>query len=338
MSSATDLALTGPQKAAALLITLGPEAAAQILKHFEDTELEQLTYEVSQMGRVPGGVREKIVEECYHMSFISDGVDTGGVDYARDMLSRALGSQKAREYLERIRMRQEGSSFDFLDDADPAQLANSLKNEHPQTIALILSHLNANKAAAVITNLEEHLQGEVASRIAIMDRVSPDVIQEVETGIKSKLSTLLTQDYATAGGVQSLVSILHQVNRGTEKLIMDTLDENQPQLAEEVRQKMFVFENIITLDDRAIQRILRDVDSKDLILALKGASEEVQNLIFRNLSKRAADLLKEDLAISGPVRLRNVEAAQQNIVNVIRRLEAAEEIVISRGGEDDVIM
>jgi flagellar motor switch protein FliG len=338
MSAQTDLNLTGAQKAAALLITLGPDAASAILRHFEDSEIEVLTYEIAQMGRVPSGVKEKIIEECYHMSFVAEGIDSGGVEYARDMLSRAMGSQKAREFIDRIRMRTEGSSFDFLDEADPSQLANSLKHEHPQTIALILSHLNANKAASVITNLDEHLQGDVASRIAIMDRVSPDVIKEVEAGMKSKLSSLLTQDYATAGGVQSLVNILHQVNRGTEKLIMDTLDEGQPQLAEEVRQKMFVFENIVTLDDRAVQRILRDVDNKDLILALKGASEEVKNLIFRNLSKRAADLLREDLAISGPVRLRNVEAAQQNIVNVIRRLEAAEEIVVSRGGEDDVIM
>lgn len=334
----TDLDMSGPQKAAALLITLGPEAASQILRHFEDTEIEHLTYEIAQMGRVPGGVKQKIIEECYHMTFVSEGIDSGGVEYAKDMLSRALGTQKAREFIERIKMRTEGSSFDFLDEADPAQLANSLKHEHPQTIALILSHLNAGKAAAVIASLDEHVQGDVATRIAIMDRVSPDVIKEVEAGMKSKLSTLLTQDYSTAGGVQSLVSILHQVNRGTEKLIMDTLDESQPQLAEEVRQKMFVFENIVTLDDRAIQRVLRDVDNKDLILALKGASEEVQQLIYRNLSKRAADLLKEDLAITGPVRLRNVEAAQQSIVNVIRRLEAAEEIVISRGAEDDIIM
>ena len=193
-------------------------------------------------------------------------------------------------------------------------------------------------AAAVIANLEEHLQGEVANRIAVMDRVSPDVIKGIEAGLKSKLSTVLTQDYATAGGVASLVSILHQVDRGTEKAIMDALDESQPQVAEEVRQKMFVFENIITLDDRAIQRILREVDNKDLVLALKGASEEVRQLIFRNLSKRAADLLKEDLEITGPVRLRNVEEAQQRIVNVIRQLESAEEIVISRGGEDEIIV
>ncbi len=338
MSAKKDVELTGPQKAAALLITLGPEAASQILRHFDDGEIEHLTYEISQMGRLPGGVKTKVIEECYHMSFVTESVDSGGMEYAREMLSRALGSQKAREFLDRIKVRVEGSSFDFLDEADPAQLANSLKHEHPQTVALILSHLNAAKAAAVIANLDEHVQGDVATRIAIMDRVSPDVIKEVEAGMKSKLSTLLTQDYSTAGGVQSLVSILHQVNRGTEKLIMDTLDETQPQLAEEVRQKMFVFENIVTLDGRAIQRILRDVDSKDLILALKGASEEVQQLIFRNLSKRAAELLKEDLAISGPVRLRNVEAAQQNIVNVIRRLEAAEEIVISHGTEGDVIV
>jgi flagellar motor switch protein FliG len=239
--------------------------------------------------------------------------------------------------LERIRIRTQGAPFDFLDEADPTQLANTLKNEHPQTVALIVSHLKATKAAALIANLDEHLQGEVANRIATMDRVSPDVIKEVENGIRNNLSSLLTQDYASSGGIPSLVSILHQVDRGTEKTIMDALDEKQPQVAEEVRQKMFIFENITTLDDRAIQRVLREVDNKDLILALKGASEEVQNLIFRNLSKRAADLLREDIAIIGPVRLRNVEEAQQRIVAVIRQLEAAEEIILSRSGEDEII-
>lgn len=332
------LDLTGKQKAAALLITLGPEAASHVLKHFEEDEIETLTYEIAQMGRVPSGMKEAIIEECYHMSFVSEGLDSGGFEYARDMLARALGSQKAREFMERVKMRTQGAPFDFLDDADPAQIANSLKNEHPQTIALIVSYLKAAKAAGVLSNFEEHLQGEVASRIAAMDRVSPDVIKEVETGVKSKLSSLLMQqNYASAGGVDSLVSILHQVDRGTEKAIMDALDENQPQVAEEVRQKMFVFENIISLDDRAIQRILRDVDNKDLILALKGGSEEVKNLIFRNLSKRAAQLLQEELGIMGPVRLRNVEEAQQRIVGVIRQLEAADEIVISRPGQDEVI-
>lgn len=333
-----ELDLTGKQKAAALLITLGPEAAAHILKFCEDDEIEQLTLEIFQIGTVPAALKEAIVQECYQMSFVSEGVASGGVEYARDLLSRALGNNRAREFLERVRARTQGSHFDFLEEADPAQLANSLKNEHPQIIALIVSHLKAAKAAAVIAQLDERLQGEVASRIAVMDRVSPDVIETVETGMKGKLSSLLTQDYATSGGVTSLVSILHQVDRATERTIMDALDSNQPQLAEEVRQKMFVFENVVTLDDRTVQRILREVDSKDLILALKGGSEEVRQLIFRNMSKRAAELLKEDLAITGPVRLRNVEEAQQRIVNVIRQLEAAEEIVISRGGEDEIVV
>ncbi|MEW5958625.1 MAG: flagellar motor switch protein FliG [Chloroflexota bacterium] len=333
----SDLELSGPQKAAALLITLGSEAASQILKYCEDDEIELLIMEISRMGNVAGGVKETILEECYQMSFVSEGVAAGGVEYARDMLSRAVGSQKAQEFIERVRLRSQGVPFDFLNDADAAQLANSLKHEHPQTIALTISHLKPSMAAAVIANLDEELQGEVASRIAVMDRVSPDVIKEVEAGMRTKLSSLLTQDYATAGGVAPLVSILHQVDRGTEKVIMDALDESQPQVAEQVRQKMFVFENIVTLDDRAVQRILREVDNKDLILALKGASEEVRQLIFRNLSKRAAELLREDLSIAGPVRLRNVEEAQQRIVNVIRRLETAEEIILSRGGEDEII-
>jgi len=329
--------LSGLQKSAALIITLGTEASSHILKYCSDDEIEQLTLEILRMGTVPSKIKETVVQECYQMSFVSEGVASGGAEYARDMLARTMGNQKAQELLERVKMRSQGVPFDFLNDADPAQLANSLKNEHPQTISLIISHLKASVAAGVIANLDENLQGEVASRIAVMDRVSPGVIKEVEAGMKTKLSSLLTQDYTTSGGVQSLVTILHQVDRSTEKVIMDALDEAQPQVAEEVRQKMFVFENVVTLDDRSIQRILRDVDTKDLILALKGASEEVRTLIFRNMSKRAAQLLKEDLAITGPVRLRNVEEAQQRIVNVIRQLEAAEEIVISRGG-DDVVM
>lgn len=335
---AQDMQLTGIQKAAALLITLGTEAASHILKHCADDEIELLTFEIMQMGTVPGKLKEAIVKETYQMSFVSDGVAAGGAEYARDMLSRAMGNQKAQEFLERVRVRAQGAPFDFLADTDPAQLANSLKNEHPQTIALIVSHLKASLAAGVIANLEEHLQGEVASRIAAMDRVSPNVIKEVEAGLRGKISSLLTQDYSVAGGVPALVSILHQVDRSTEKVIMDALDETQPQVAEEVRRKMFVFENIVTLDDRSVQRILRDVDNKDLILSLKGSSEEVRNLIFRNMSKRAAELLKEDLSISGPVRLKNVEEAQQRIVNVIRQLEAAEEIVVGRGGDNDIVM
>jgi len=318
-----DLTLTGRQKAAALLIALGQEAASEIIKYCDDDEIEQITLEIFNMGKVSSKIKEAVVQETYHMSFVGDGTTAGGVEYARDLLARALGNQKAQEFLERVQLKSQDAPFDFLEDADPAQLANSLKNEHPQTIALIISHLKVSKAAAVIAHLEEDLQAEVAIRIAIMDRVSPDVLTQ--------------QDYSAAGGVSSLVNILHQVDRTTEKVIMDALDQEQPQVAEEVRRKMFVFENIVTLDDRSIQRILREVDNKDLILALKGSSEEVRNLIFRNMSTRAAELLKEDLAITGPVRLRNVEEAQQRIVAVIRQLEAAEEIVISRGGQDEII-
>jgi flagellar motor switch protein FliG len=336
MSSKVEL--SGKAKAAALLVTLGPDAASNILKHLAEDEIEALTMEIFNMGTVPVVVKDDVLHQCYHMSFIGETDNPmGGIDYARDLLSRALGNQKASEFLDRVRVRSQGAPFDFLEEADAAQLANSLKAEHPQTIALIMAHLKPAKAAAVIASLGEDLQGEVASRVAAMDRVSPDVIKKVETGVRNKLSTLLTQDYSSSGGVTALVSILHQVDRATEKAIMDALDEDQPQLAEEVRQKMFIFENILMLDDRTVQRILRDIDGKDMILALKGASEELRRLILRNMSKRAAELLEEDLGIIGPVRLRDVEEAQQRIVGVIRRLEASEEIVISRGGEDEII-
>lgn len=335
--SGSQVTLTGKQKAAALLITLGSDAASNILRHCEENEIEALTLEIFRMGAVNTEMRESVVEECYHMSFVSDGVSPGGMDYARDVLARALGNQKASEFLDRVRARSQGAPFDFLDDADPAQLASSIKHEHPQTIALIASHLQPSKSAAMLANLDEGMQGEVASRVAVMARVSPEVIKSVEAGLRDKLSAVLTQDYATSGGIGALVSILHQVDRSTEKAIMDYLDEHQPSMAEEVRQKMFIFENIVTLDDRSIQRILRDVENKDLILALKGSSEDVRETIFRNLSKRAAQLLREDLAITGPVRLRNVEEAQQRIVAVIRQLEASEEIVIARAGADELV-
>ena len=334
----SDVQLTGAQKAAALLISLGPEASSNVLKHLADDEIEQITMHIFSMEAVAGSVKDDVLHQVYSMTFVGESATpTGGVEFARDVLSRAMGNTKAAEVMERVRLLSQGAPFDFLDEADPAQLANQLKAEHPQTIALLVSHLKVAKAAAVIAHLNEQMQGEVATRIAVMDRVAPDVIASVEAGIRSKMSNILVQDYATAGGVTALVNILHQVDRSTEKRIMDTLDEEQPQLAEEVRQKMFMFENIITLDGRAVQRILRDVENKDLILALKGASEEVRRLVFSNMSTRAADLLKEDLSMVGPVRLRDVEEAQQRIVAVIRQLEAADEIVVSRGSEDQII-
>jgi len=335
---AADVQLTGAQKAAVLLIALGSDSSAHVLRFLDEEELEKVTLEIFNMHAVPQSIRRGVLEEGYQLSLVNESVDQGGYEYARLLLTRTLGERKAEELIERVRKLQKGNPFDFIREADPAQLASFLQDEHPQTIALILSHMRAAQAGSLLANLSPDLQAEVAERIAVMDSTAPEVVSEVEKGLEKKLSTLVTQDYSTSGGVEFLVSLLNQVDRGTEKSILDSLDDTNPALAEEIRQKMFVFENIVMLDDRSVQRVLREVDSKDLVLALKGASEQVKDLVYRNMSTRAANLLREDVAITGPVRLRNVEEAQQRIVAVIRRLEAAEEIVISRGGDDELIV
>ena len=228
--------------------------------------------------------------------------------------------------------------FEFVRKTDAAQLLNFIQDEHPQTIALILSYLSPAQAALIISALPPDRQSDVAKRIAVMDRTSPEVIKEVEKVLESKLASLVNQDYTIIGGVDAVVEILNTVDRGTEKHIMETLEIEEPELADEIRKKMFVFEDILLLDDRAIQRVLRDVDNGDLAIALKGSNEEVQNAIFNNLSKRLAVMIKEDMEFMGPVRMKDVEEAQQKIVNIIRKLEDSAEIVISRGGGDEIIV
>lgn len=334
----TDVQLTGAQKAAVLLITLGSDSSAYVLPFLDEEEMEQVTLEIFNMHAVPQSIRRNVLEEGYQLSLANESVDQGGFEYAKLLLTRTLGEKKANELIKRVRNLQKGNPFDFIREADSAQLASFLQDEHPQTIALILSHMRMIQAGNVLANLSPDLQAEVAERIAVMDSTAPEVVAEVEQGLQKKLSILVTHDYSSSGGVEFLVGLLNQVDRGTEKSILDSLDDTNPTLAEEVRQKMFVFENIIMLDDRSVQRVLREVETKDLVLALKGASEQVKELIYRNMSTRAANLLREDVSIAGPVRLRNVEEAQQRIVAVIRRLEAAEEIVISRGGDDELIV
>lgn len=228
--------------------------------------------------------------------------------------------------------------FEFIRKTDPSQVLNFIQDEHPQTIAMILSYLSPTQSAMILGALTPEKQADVAKRIAMMDRTSPDVIKEVERVLERKLASLLNQDYTIVGGVDAIVDILNTVDRGTEKHIMESLEIEQPELADEIRKKMFVFEDILLLDDRAIQRVLRDVDNNDLGIALKGANEEVQNVIFKNLSKRLSAMIKEDMEFMGPVRMKDVEEAQQKIVGIIRKLEDSAEIVISRGGGDEIIV
>ncbi|KXZ39765.1 flagellar motor switch protein FliG [Alkalithermobacter thermoalcaliphilus JW-YL-7 = DSM 7308] len=338
MKKASKSNLTGKQKAAILLITLGPEYSAKLFKYLSEEEIEEITLEIANMKKVDSSIKEKVMEEFYEVCLAQEFISEGGVSYAKEVLEKALGAEKALEIMNRLTASLQVKPFDFARKADAAQIINFIQNEHPQTIALVLSYLDSQKAGQILSSLPQEKQAEVAKRIATMDRTYPEVIKEVELVLEKKLSSLVTQDYTMAGGVQSIVDILNAVDRGTEKNIMENLEISDPELAEDIKKRMFVFEDIITLDNVSIQRFIREIDNKDLAIALKGSTQEVADVIFANMSKRLAEMIKEDMEFMGPVRLRDVEEAQQKIVNVIRRLEEAGEIVISRGGGDELIV
>lgn len=329
---------SGKEKAAMLLISLGPEKSAEIFKHLKEEEIEQLTLEIANIRTVTPEDKEKVMDEFYQICLAQEYIAEGGINYAKDILEKALGTQKALDVINKLTVSLQVRPFDFVRKADPAQLLNFIQNEHPQTIALILAYLKPQQASIVLSALPQDKQADVARRIALMDRTSPEVIKEVERVLEKKLSSLVTEDYTAAGGVQSIVDILNSVDRGTEKFIMETLEIENTDLAEEIKKRMFVFEDILSLDNRSIQRFLREVDNSQLAIALKGSTEEVQKIIFANMSKRLVEMIKEDLEFMGPVRIKDVEEAQQKIVNIIRKLEDAGEIVISRGGGDEIIV
>lgn len=333
-----DESLTGLQKAAVLLIALGPEKSALVFKHLKEEEIEELTLEIANTRAITPAVKEEVIEEFYQLCLAQQYIAEGGINYAKELLEKSFGNDKALDVIGRLTASLQVKPFEFVRKTDAAQLLNFIQDEHPQTIALILSYLPATQASQIISALAPDRQADVAKRIAVMDRTSPDVIKEVEKVLESKLSSLVNQDYTIVGGVDQVVEILNSVDRGTEKHIMETLEIEEPELADEIRKKMFVFEDILLLDDRAIQRVLRDVENSDLSIALKGSNEQVQNAIFNNLSKRLATMIKEDMEFMGPVRMKDVEEAQQKIVSVIRKLEDAGEIVISRGGGDEIIV
>lgn len=330
--------LDGVQKSAILLIALGPEKSAKIFKHLREDEIEQLTLEIANTGSVSPQTKEEVLSEFYEVCLAQQYIAEGGITYAKELLEKALGQDKAKDVISKLTASLQVRPFEFVRKTDPGQLLNFIQDEHPQTIALILSYLPAGQAAQVISSLQPEKQADVAKRIAMMDRTSPDVIKEVEGVLERKLASLVNQDYTIIGGTDAIVEILNSVDRGTERHILETLEIEEPELADEIRRKMFVFEDIISLDDRAIQRVLRDVDNNDLAVALKSANDEVKTVIFNNLSKRLAAMIQEDMEFMGPVRLKDVEEAQQKIVNIVRKLEDSAEIVISRGGGDEIIV
>ena len=307
-------------------------------KHLKEDEIEELTLEIANTRSVSPQVKDAVLEEFYQVCLAQQYIAEGGIGYAKELLDKALGNEKAQEVISKLTASLQVRPFEFVRKTDPSQVLNFIQDEHPQTIAMILSYLTPAQAAMIVGALAPETQADVAKRIATMDRTSPDVIKEVERVLERKLSSLINQDYTIVGGVDAIVNILNTVDRSTEKHIMESLEIEEPELADEIRKKMFVFEDILLLDDRAIQRVLRDVDNNDLSIALKGSNEEVQNAIFKNLSKRLAAMIKEDMEFMGPVRMKDVEEAQQKIVGVIRKLEDSAEIVISRGGGDEIVV
>ncbi|MDY6030343.1 MAG: flagellar motor switch protein FliG [Treponemataceae bacterium] len=330
--------LNGRQKAAIFLVSLGSELSSEIFKHLREDEIESLTFEIARLETVDSEVKDSILEEFQEMMAAQNFITNGGIDYARELLEKSLGSQKAIDIINRLTSSLQVRPFDFIRRTDPTHLLNFIQQEHPQTIALILAYLEPQKASQILASLPVNIQSDVARRIATMDRTSPDVLREVERVLEKKLSTLSSEDYTLAGGVESIVEILNLVDRSSEKSIIESLEEEDAELAEEIKKRMFVFEDIVLLDDRAIQRLLREVDTQDLTKALKSVDAEVQDKIYKNMSKRSAAMLKEDMEFMGPVRLKDVEDAQQKIVAAIRRLEDNGEIVIARNGEDEMVV
>jgi flagellar motor switch protein FliG len=329
--------MTGAQKAAVVLMAMGTERASKVLKSMREAEVTELMSEVARMSDVSEEIVESVLNELAITASARQHFAVGGVDFAMELLQASLGERKAEEIFSRLSMTLVSAPFEFLRKADPRLVLGFIRDEHPQTIALVLAYMPADSAALVLGGLPEELQRDVAVRVATMDRTSPDIIASVETSLEKRLSSVLQQgDLSSVGGVQTLVDLLNRSDRATERLIFEGLENFDEVLADEVRGLMFVFEDIVTLDDRSVQQVLRQVDSKDLALALKGVRDEVKRKILDNISSRAAENLTEEIDMLGPVRLKAVEEAQGAVVRVIRALEEAGQIVLSRGGEEFV--
>jgi len=326
--------LTGKQKAAVLIIALGQEASIRLLRQLTEDEIESITLEIANFRNVAPEIQEKVFEEFYHMVMARRMLAQGGLEYARQLLTEAVGADRSDEILGKLSTYLRVTPFDFLRRTDKEQLLSFIQAEHPQTIALILAFLSPEDAAKMIQHLPGDIQPEVAHRLATMDRTSPEVIREVERVLEQKVSSMMTSELSAAGGIHDLVQVLNFVDRATEKVIMEALEDRDPELADEVKRLMFVFEDIRLLDDHTVQKILQEIpDKKDLAIALRGVPDDVKDKILRNMSKRAAATLQEDMDYMGPMRLKDVEEAQQRIVDVIRKLEEAGTIIIERGGE-----
>jgi flagellar motor switch protein FliG len=326
------------------MVTLGPELSAEVFKYLSEDEKERIIQEVANVGTVSFEEKSKVINEFHNLIKAQEFISKGGVEYARNMLQKALGEEKANSMMQRLISTTQRRPFEFIKKLDPTQLAGFLQNEHPQTIALVLAYLPAESSSVVLTQLPAELQAEVTRRIATMESASPEVLQDIENTLQKKLGAFASIERTTGriqqvGGIQSVVDMLNQTDRSVERSILETISEKDPDLAEEIRKRMFTFEDITKLDDRSCQRVLREVDIRELAVAMKGASDAVKEIVFRNMPKRAAAMLQEEMEYLGPVRAKDVEEAQQKVVNIIRQLEDSGEIVVARGkGGEGLIM
>jgi flagellar motor switch protein FliG len=330
--------LDAKKKAAAIIIDIGIENAAKVYKYLRQEEIEQLTMEIANLQKLEPEDVEDTLNEFYELCLAQKYITEGGIDYARSILDKVMGAVEAANLIEKVSQSLKSRAFDFLKKTDPKHLLSFIQSEHPQTIALILSYVKPEQASLILTGLPREIQIDVAERIANMDRTSPEVIREVERTLENKFSSLVNVDLAEIGGVKYMAELLNAVDRSTEKYLLEEMNKKDPKLSEEIRRRMFVFEDIVTLDSIAIQRFLREIDTKDLVVALKGSNEEVSQVVYSNMSKRMSETIQEEQQYLRGIRLRDVEEAQQRIVGIIRKLEEAGEIFISRGRKDEFIV
>ncbi len=333
--------LPGKRKAAIFLACMGSDKASRIMSSLSDEEVEELTLSLSSLDSVDSNVRTAVIDEFYEMAVANKIVTQGGIDYARSLLEKAFGADRTIEILTRLQTNLQDVPFQFLKKADPGQVVTFIQDEHPQTISLILAHLPASTSAMVLSALSQDVQSDVVMRIATMERTPPEVVREVERVLERKMAAVFTQGFTFAGGVKDVAEILNNIDRAAEKTIMASLEESDPELADEIARLMFTFDDIVYVDDGGIQKALREVESKDLALALKGASEDVSEKIFKNMSERAREMIQEEIEFMGPVRLKNVEEAQQKLVSAVRTLEEAGELIIEgrgSGGENEIVV
>ncbi len=331
--------MTPQQKAAVALVAFGPEVSAHVLKGLNENDLEKITIEIANLRDVPAEVEEKVIDECYQIFMARQYISQGGIDFARKILEKAVGGSKAREIMTRLETSIKSSGFSLLKDIDPKQLTSFLQNEHPQTISLILTQLTPQHAASVLSELSPELQAEVSLRIANMEKIAPEILREIEQTLSGHFDVSASGAMSASGGAKAIAEILNLIDTTAEKNILQSLEADDPDLAAEVKNMMFVFDDIVLLDDRSVQRLLKEVETKDLAIALKAASDDVKGKIFANVSERVAVMIREEMEFMGPTRLSDVEAAQGRIVEAVRRLEEEGQIIISgRGGKEDIIV